>query len=367
VKAHLVALGRDLGRLAWHWLVGVWTELRAAAALGPRELGRQSGRLALRLAGYLATAALAFLMVTALLAAHVSSGFLRGTLGGAVVFAVPLALLRLPRLSARRGVATAWNALVVTILVISCGRNLGGTIRRHGDWFLGQRSDGAAICMRALIGGTGALLEWFTPPREMLSHELPLAEAPRFYGPWRPGETPYPSEPVRVHWFHPLGNGPRILPAFESRRFGAVRPQPRPWECELGHCGVDLAAAAGDPVVAVADGVVERVERDAEAGGRAGRYVRVAHLDGSVVTRYIHLDTIRKELRAGRHVVAGELIGTVGRSGVVENFPHLHFGLSRRAADGSERYVDPEPFLRCWELRDAAPRLTLPSLVIAWR
>ena len=120
-------------------------------------------------------------------------------------------------------------------------------------------------------------------------------------------------------------------------------------------------------MVAVADGVVERVERDANAGGRAGRYVRVAHLDGSIVTRYIHLDRIVKELRPGRHVAAGELIGTVGRTGVAENFPHLHFGLSRRAGDGSERYLDPEPYLRLWDVRTDEPAHLIPSLIIAHR
>ena len=84
---------------------------------------------------------------------------------------------------------------------------------------------------------------------------------------------------LRVTW---LGG------ALAERRQFAVRPQPRPWECELGHCGVDLAAPSGTLVVAVADGIVERVERSASGGGRAGRYVRIAHCDGGVVTRYIH-------------------------------------------------------------------------------
>jgi len=83
------------------------------------------------------------------------------------------------------------------------------------------------------------------------------------------------------------------------------------------------------------------------------------------VTRYIHLDTIRRELHPGRHVVAGEPLGTVGRTGVVENFPHLHFGLSLRGADGHERYVDPEPFLRAWELGADPARATLPPAMIA--
>jgi hypothetical protein len=374
IKQHLLGLLRELGRLGWFLLVRAWErlgeawdELREAAVLGPRELARRAGMLALRLFGYVASTALAFVLVTGELAAHWPSWFARWTFALFVLFAVPVAASRVRFFAARRGVATAWNALLVVALVVGCGRELGGAVRRHGDWFLGQRTDSSAALMRAAISTTGALFEWFDAPAEMVSHELPLDEAPRFYGPWRDGETPYPPEPVRVRWFHPLADSPRSLPAFESRRFGAIRPQPRPWECELGHCGVDLAAPEGEPVVAVADGIIERVERDANAGGRAGRYVRVGHCEGRIVTRYIHLDKIRKELRPGRPVAAGELLGTVGRTGVVENFPHLHFGLSRRAADGSERYLDPEPFLRLWDVRAATPRLELPSLVIARR
>jgi murein DD-endopeptidase MepM/ murein hydrolase activator NlpD len=367
LEAHLAGLGRELGRLAGAALSRGWDALREAAALEPRELARRLGSLALRLAVYAATGALAFVLLTAELAAHWPGWLARWSLALALLVGVPLALARAPIVGGRRGIASAWNLLVVVGLLVAYGRGVGGTVRRHGDWFLAQRSDGTAAALRVLIGGTGALFEWFTPPPELITHELPIELAPRFFGPWRPGEDPYPPEPVRVRWFHPLADAPRSLPAFESRRFGAIRPQPRPWECELGHCGVDLAAPLGERVVAVADGIVERVERNADAGGRAGRYVRVGHCDGSVVTRYIHLDTIRKDLRPGRRLAAGELIGTVGRTGVVENFPHLHFGLSRRAPDGSERYVDPEPLLRLWELRPSGPGLALPPLFIARR
>ena len=323
--------------------------------------------LAGRIAGWCAATALAFVLVTAVIAAHSSGWFSRWSLTLLVLFAAPIALLRVPWVRRRPDVLTAYSLVVVVALVAAGGRTVGGTVRRHGDWFLGDRTDGRARFMRGAVGVTGALFEWFTVPEAMKSHELPPELAPRFYGPWRDGETPYDPEPMHVRWIHPLAEAQRNLPACESRRFGAVRPQPRPWECELGHCGVDLAAPMGEPVYAVADGVVERVERNPGAGGRAGRYVRIGHLGGAVVTRYIHLDTIRKELHAGRRVVAGELLGTVGRTGVVENFPHLHFGLSLRTS-GRELYVDPEPFLRVWDLPSAdSPGVHLPPAMIALR
>ena len=98
----------------------------------------------------------------------------------------------------------------------------------------------------------------------------------------------------RPSWVHPLPDGPAGPPR-ESTRFGAPRNTdgtPR------RHMGVDLPAPVGTPVCAVSDGTVERVERDDERGGRAGRYVRVLHA-GGMVTRYLHLAEIRRDLQPG--------------------------------------------------------------------
>ena len=350
VRRHSIALGRAVATLAWLLVVRGWDALVEARELGVRESARRAGWLLARAGGFVVVSIVAFVLVGALVAARVPGWFSRAALVTLIVVALPLGLRRLLAARLPRGVATSWNGLVVLALLLLHGRDAGAALRRHGDWFLGWRSDASARTTRACIVGVGRLLERFAAPPQMLTHELSPDEAPAFYGPWRPGETPYPRERVWAHWFHPLG-GARTLPLFESRRFGAARPQPRPAECELGHCGVDLAAALGAPVYAVADGVVERVERDAADGGRAGRFVRIGHLEGAVVTRYIHLSTIRRDLRPGQPVAAGELLGTVGRSGVAENFPHLHFGLSWRNGARREVYVDPEPFLQVWELR----------------
>jgi murein DD-endopeptidase MepM/ murein hydrolase activator NlpD len=146
-------------------------------------------------------------------------------------------------------------------------------------------------------------------------------------------------------WVHPLPDGP-VLPRSPGGRFGVPRPggaAPRL------HMGVDLAAPSGTPVHAASDGVVERVERSPDEGGRAGRYVRIAHT-GGIVTRYIHLADIRGDLSPGDRVSAGEIIGTVGRTGVHRSGPHLHFTVSRREGGPgtTESYIDPESWLRAW-------------------
>ena len=163
------------------------------------------------------------------------------------------------------------------------------------------------------------------------------------------------SETETDRWIHPLLGPRRHLPLRDSRRFGAAREGMRPEECAGGHCGVDLGSEKGDLVMAAHDGVVERVERDPEVGGRRGnegRFVRISHKGGTVVTSYIHLDGIREDLKPGIPVKAGEVIGTVGDTGVKASGPHLHFAVSVRAdANAEELYIDPEPMLHLWPLQ----------------
>ena len=158
-------------------------------------------------------------------------------------------------------------------------------------------------------------------------------------------------------WIHPLAS-PRHLPEHDTRRFGAAREGMRPEECGGGHCGVDIGTHKGDIVMAVHDGVVERVERDPEVGGRRGnegRFIRINHKGGTVVSSYIHLDGIREDLRPGIPVKVGEPIGTVGDTGVKQSGPHLHFAISvRPSADGPELFIDPEPMLHLWPVRSRA-------------
>jgi murein DD-endopeptidase MepM/ murein hydrolase activator NlpD len=127
-----------------------------------------------------------------------------------------------------------------------------------------------------------------------------------------------------------------------------------------GHCGMDLGDAKGEPIMAVHDGVVERVVRDPELGGRRGnegRFIRINHKGGTVVSSYLHLDGVRSDLQAGTPVKAGEVIATVGDTGVHHSGPHLHFAISVRASpEGSEMFINPEPLLHLWPVKKQAPR-----------
>ena len=133
---------------------------------------------------------------------------------------------------------------------------------------------------------------------------------------------------------------------------------------ERSHRGVDIDATVGEPVRAVADGVVQFAGVDMTgdhpalglfptAGealalrktnmmGPGGFFVRVVH-DGGVRSGYFHLNSFRVE--AGQTVRAGEIIGTVGRTGVKASGSHLHFEVH---VDGELK--DPARFLSAYVL-----------------
>jgi murein DD-endopeptidase MepM/ murein hydrolase activator NlpD len=87
------------------------------------------------------------------------------------------------------------------------------------------------------------------------------------------------------------------------------------------HDGVDLAAPAGTPIVAAADG---RVMGAGWRGGY-GQEVQIAHADG-LETLYGHMSRIATH--AGEFVRKGEVIGYVGSTGLSTG-PHLHFEVTR--------------------------------------
>ena len=219
---------------------------------------------------------------------------------------------------------------------------------------LGMAAAGAAVL---LLGGK--LIATAPPPVASILPPPPPRQAP----PPTPAEAmamlaPAPTTgPERDIWFHPLPGPKRILPVRDTRRFGAPREGMRPEECAGGHCGVDIGTKKGMLVLCVHDGVVERVQRDPTVGGHVGnegRFIRIVHKGGTVISSYIHLDAIREDLKPGIPVKAGEAIGIVGDSGVQRSGPHLHFAISvRPTPDGQELFIDPEPLLHLWPL---APR-----------
>lgn len=94
------------------------------------------------------------------------------------------------------------------------------------------------------------------------------------------------------------------------------------------HQGVDLAAPANTPVYATRSGIVTANTYS----GTAGNYITINHGDG-FSSIYMHLAS--SAVSSGQAVSAGQLIGTVGRTGIATGY-HLHFGIAYNGA-----YVNP--------------------------
>ena len=96
--------------------------------------------------------------------------------------------------------------------------------------------------------------------------------------------------------------GPRVHPVY-----GTVRM----------HNGLDLAAEAGTPVYAAADGVVV-------SAGHYGGYGTTAVIDHGDATATLYAHQRRLSVSEGQAVSRGQVIGEVGCTGLCTG-PHLHF------------------------------------------
>jgi murein DD-endopeptidase MepM/ murein hydrolase activator NlpD len=103
------------------------------------------------------------------------------------------------------------------------------------------------------------------------------------------------------------------------------------------HNGIDIAAEAGTPVCAAADGVVYTTYTDEVMGTT----VVVRH-GGGYVTTYSSMDG-KLEVSAGDTVTLGQTLGYVGSSAVLETAvgDHVHFGVTL-----NDTPVDPADFLK---------------------
>ena len=102
------------------------------------------------------------------------------------------------------------------------------------------------------------------------------------------------------------------------------------------HNGMDIAAEAGTPVLAAADGTVESIAED----DTLGTTVTIRHT-GGYTTQYSSLSQ-DLSVKAGDTVTMGQPIGTVGDTALVETAmgPHVHFCVTYQ-----DQPMDPAEFL----------------------
>jgi murein DD-endopeptidase MepM/ murein hydrolase activator NlpD len=101
------------------------------------------------------------------------------------------------------------------------------------------------------------------------------------------------------------------------------------------HNGIDIAAEAGTPVYAAADGTVYTTFKD----DSMGTTVVIRHQNGYVTT-YSSLDS-DLSVAPGNTVKLGQTIGTVGNTTLLENAlgDHLHFSVAC-----NDKVIDPALF-----------------------
>ncbi len=87
----------------------------------------------------------------------------------------------------------------------------------------------------------------------------------------------------------------------------------------MPHLGVDYAAAKGTPVYAIGDGNIIKAKYE----GAAGNYVKIKH-NSTFTSGYMHLFKFGENIRSGKNVKQGQLIGYVGSTGRSTG-PHLDF------------------------------------------
>ena len=104
------------------------------------------------------------------------------------------------------------------------------------------------------------------------------------------------------------------------------------------HIGVDISGSVGDDVYACAAGTIKEIWEDP----MAGNCLSIVH-DGGAVSIYRNLSaSVPENVTVGAAVSAGEVVGSIGESSLVEiaDEAHLHFELT---IDGEQ--VDPAAYI----------------------
>jgi len=110
-----------------------------------------------------------------------------------------------------------------------------------------------------------------------------------------------------------------ILYGRVTSRFSGARRHPI-LKIVRAHYAIDIAAPAGTPVSAPADGtVIEKGYNDS-----IGNYIKIRHKNPHFVTLYGHLSRFGQDIAVGRIVRQRDEIGYVGSTGLSTG-PHLHY------------------------------------------
>jgi murein DD-endopeptidase MepM/ murein hydrolase activator NlpD len=160
-----------------------------------------------------------------------------------------------------------------------------------------------------------------------------------------------------------LSAGGYVFPIFGTASFGDSFGGPRPNVPGGWHHGEDIFAAAGTPLLAVADGTLHTIGFTKIGGYRLWLRDTLGN-----EFYYAHLSAYSPLAVEGRSVQAGDVIGFVGDTGdAAGGSPHLHFEIhpAAMAGLGYDGVVAPYSILLAWRRADdisfSAGRIYVPT------
>ncbi|HEY4621429.1 MAG TPA: M23 family metallopeptidase [Gaiellaceae bacterium] len=160
-----------------------------------------------------------------------------------------------------------------------------------------------------------------------------------------------------------LSSGGFVFPVYGTASFGDSFGGPRPNVPGGWHHGEDIFAAAGTPLLAVADGTLHTI-----GFNRIGGYRLWLRDTQGNEFYYAHLSAYSPLAVEGRSVQAGDVVGFVGDTGDADGgSPHLHFEIhpAAMAGLGYDGVVAPYSILLAWRRADdisfSAGRIYVPT------
>lgn len=139
---------------------------------------------------------------------------------------------------------------------------------------------------------------------------------------------------------------PVTIPANAPSIAQGFRPLPPGSEYQEktnAHEGIDIVTPAGTPVLAVANGIVV----DSYFEPLFGNHLVIQHGQNeegrTIVSKYLHLDT--RLAQKDDVVRRGQKIGTLGSSGLLASYPHLHYEIKTGFGPDQIKYTPHNPHL----------------------
>ena len=157
--------------------------------------------------------------------------------------------------------------------------------------------------------------------------------------------TPSQSAPVAIAEGVEVGPAGLAIPVIGVNRGQLLDTFDQARASGRRHDAIDIMAAEGSPVIAAADGTIEKLFNSV----RGGTTIYERSVDQKWVYYYAHLSAYAPGLHEGQQVRRGQVIGRVGHTGDASAAgPHLHFAINQMAP--GERWwhgtpINPYPLL----------------------